>query len=63
MIFLIITTIVVKNIIRISNDIGNDLIPKTFDNISLNQLKFNNIEVFIIMDQNVIIQKITMFKT
>ena len=33
MIFLIITTIVVKNIIRISNDIGNDLIPKTFDNI------------------------------
>ena len=28
MIFLIITTIVVKNIIRISNDIGNDLIPK-----------------------------------
>jgi hypothetical protein len=46
MIFLIITTIIVKNIIRISNDIGNDLIPKTFDNISLNQLKFNNIEVF-----------------
>ena len=43
---LIITTIIVKNIIRISNDIGNELIPKTFNNISLNQLKFNNIEVF-----------------
>lgn len=46
MIFLIIITIVVKNIIRISNDKRNDLIPKTFDDISLNQLKFNDIEVF-----------------
>lgn len=45
-IFLIIATIVVKNMVRISNDIGNDLIPKTFDNISSNQLKINNIKVF-----------------
>lgn len=44
---LIITTIITKNIIRISNDLENSrLIPKTFDHSSLNVLKINEIKVF-----------------